>query len=664
MSIAFLTSLRTINQLMAAGIAVTAFALLLYALTFNLRDRVARSFAMILACVTVVFTGEAIGSTSATAAEIQFWLRLQWVGIALLPVAYFHASDALLASTGKPSRGRRRVVVRLLYLVSLAFLATLPFDLLVGPLVMGEAPAPYLMLTWLSMLFTVYYGAVMFWSWVNFWRAFRRTLTSTGKRRLIYLMAGATAPALGSYPYLVIGHSLAAAYPGLFWVLALISNLMVTALLVLMAYAISFFGVAWPDRVIRIRLFKWLMRGPVTASTVLAVTTLVRRAGEFFGFPYTAAVPISMVSTVLTMQYLITLTSPFWERLILQSGEHGDLKAFQELENRLLTTGDLRQFLEATLAAFCDRLQSPAAFLVAFGPNGSDLVVTVGDRQRLQEPFISDDLLQVVAQKSIVRHEEDVDSGRAALSHDDDRQDFFVWGNYWLVPLFGELNGERQLLGLIGVLHGSDLMLMKEQNPELDTLSTRAAMALRDRSIQRQIFTSLSDLAPNVDMIQRLRAAARYDSTGLLTPVDIPFEQEQVTRWIKDALTHYWGGPKLTESPLLGLQIVQRMVEGGENPANALRTTLRQAIEQVRPQGERRFTAEWILYNILEMKFLEGRKVREVALRLAMSEADFYRKQRIAIEEVSKVIVEMEQQAMVEERVASYQNQPIYPNEV
>ena len=60
--------------------------------------------------------------------------------------------------------------------------------------------------------------------------------------------------------------------------------------------------------------------------------------------------------------------------------------------------------------------------------------------------------------------------------------------------------------------------------------------------------------------------------------------------------------------------------------------------------GERRFTTEWILYNILEMKFIEGRKVREVAERLAMSEADLYRKQRIAVEAVAKAILTMESQ--------------------
>jgi len=103
----------------------------------------------------------------------------------------------------------------------------------------------------------------------------------------------------------------------------------------------------------------------------------------------------------------------------------------------------------------------------------------------------------------------------------------------------------------------------------------------------------------------------------------------------------------LTESPLLRLRVVQQAIDQHEgNPTNALRATLRQAIEQVRPEGERRFTGEWILYNILELKFLEGRKVREVAMRLAMSEADLYRKQRVAIEAVASAIIEMERQAI------------------
>ena len=53
-------------------------------------------------------------------------------------------------------------------------------------------------------------------------------------------------------------------------------------------------------------------------------------------------------------------------------------------------------------------------------------------------------------------------------------------------------------------------------------------------------------------------------------------------------------------------------------------------------------TTEWILYNILEMRFIQGRKVRDVAMRLAMSESDLYRKQRVAIETVASIIAEME----------------------
>jgi hypothetical protein len=149
-----------------------------------------------------------------------------------------------------------------------------------------------------------------------------------------------------------------------------------------------------------------------------------------------------------------------------------------------------------------------------------------------------------------------------------------------------------------------------------------------------------------MDMIQRLRAASRYDGARILSTPDPNLEMSHLSPWVKDALNHYWGGPKLTQNPLLNLQIVQQTAhEHEDNPTNALRAILRKAIEDVRPEGERRFTAEWILYNILEMKFLEGRKVREIAMRLALSEADLYRKQRVAIEAVANAIIEMEQQA-------------------
>jgi hypothetical protein len=76
---------------------------------------------------------------------------------------------------------------------------------------------------------------------------------------------------------------------------------------------------------------------------------------------------------------------------------------------------------------------------------------------------------------------------------------------------------------------------------------------------------------------------------------------------------------------------------------------LERAIEKLRPEGKQNLSApEWLLYNILEMRFIQGRKVREIAERLAMSESDLYRKQRVAIGQVARVLSEMEQANGVE----------------
>src|SRR5512136_3408848 len=121
----FLAGLQALNQILTAGIAITAFSLFLYALSFNLRDRVARSFAIILLCVVIVFTTEALQDKSMTAETIQLLLRLQWFGIVFLPAAYLHLSDALLVTAGRPSRGRRRLAVRGMYVISALFILLL-----------------------------------------------------------------------------------------------------------------------------------------------------------------------------------------------------------------------------------------------------------------------------------------------------------------------------------------------------------------------------------------------------------------------------------------------------------------------------------------------------------------------------------------------------------
>ena len=622
-----LAGIQTLNQILTAGIAIQAFSLFLYALSFNLRDRVARSFAIILLCVVIVFTAEALQDKSLTTVTIDLLLRLQWFGIVFLPAAYLHLSDALLVTAGRPSRGRRRIAVRGMYAISALFLALLAFGYLLGPLVPDGKPAPHLLRTMWTEVFTLFYVSAMVWAGINFARAYRLMLTRSGRRRMLYLMAGATAPALGSYPYLLFGYGLAAQHPFLFWGAATTINVLVGGLVIVMAYAVAFFGVSWPDRVIKSRLFKWIMRGPVTASAALAMMTVVRRGGVFLGSPYNAFVPFVVVVTVLLLEHAITFAAPLWERWLFFGRDRGELELLQNVEERLLTQSDLQQFLEAVLAAVRDHLQSPSAFVAALDDETLSPIVVAGNRGMLDQDGLTEALEQV--------------SG-------DTRREF-QWGNFLVLPLHHRRRSEMDqdelppLLGLLGVARPENQTMERDQREALWLLADRAALALEDRQLQQRVFRSLADLQPQVEMIQRMRAAGRYDArVNLLAEESLPQEAD-LANWVKDALTHYWGGPKLTNNPLIKLQVVRELAEKDDgNSANALRSLLRRAVDQVRPGGDRKFTTEWILFNILEMKFIEGRKVRDVASRLAMSEADLYRKQRVAVEAVAKAILEME----------------------
>ena len=627
-----LVGIQTINQILTAGIAITAFSLFLYALSFNLRDRVARSFAIILLCVVVVFTAEALQGKDTSVLLIDAFLRVQWIGIVFLPAAYLQLSDAVLVTAGRPSRGRRRLAVRLTYMVSVGFLILLSLGLLLGPLVPNGQPAPHLLRTPWTEVFSLYYIVAMVWAWINFSRAYSRMLTRSGRRRMLYLMGGATAPALGSYPFLLYGSSVAAQFPLFFWGLAMTINLLVGGLIVIMAYAVAFFGVSWPDRLVKSRLFKWIMRGPVTASVALGLMTVVRRASELLrGNPYSAAVPFVMVVSVLLLEHMITLASPIWERVLFLGGDRAEVLLLQNIEERLLTRGDLQQFLEAVLAAVRDHLQSPTAFVAALDNEELSLLVMAGNKHLIEQDHLPE-VLKVVNEEN------------------DHEQQEFVWGDFWILPLRErkqDLDRDEipPLLGILGVArHASEQAMDKDQRDALWLLAQRAALALEDRQLQQRVFRSLEDMQPRFDLLQRMRAMGRYDARGGMLE-ELPASGADLSSWVKDALDHYWGGPKLTQSPLLGLRVVQETAQVNDgNSANALRAILRKAVDQVKPEGERRFTTEWILYNILEMKFIEGRKVREVASRLAMSEADLYRKQRVAVEAVAKSILEMETQ--------------------
>ena len=685
---AVLPILIGLNRILTAGIAVLSFSLVLYSLTFNLKDRVARAFAIIMACVTMVFIGDAVSSITIEPQLLEFWLKLQWVGIIFLPFAYFYFSDALLATTGRPSRGRRRIVVRVSLLISCVFFVLMIFNILIGEVVTLFNSAPFLRRTWVTWIFIVYYGLMMIWSGVNFFRAYRRSVTSAGKRRMVYLMAGATAPALGSFPFLLFGANVAANHHFLFWLAVVLSNGLSSVLIVLMAYAVAFFGVDQPDRVVKSRLFRWVFRGPITAIVILILITITRQLLNQMGYSAATIEVVIITAGLLFMQYFITLIAPYVEKKLFLRGDEEVIKIIQNIEEHAITPTDLLQFLEAVLASACDRLRSAEGFIAQYKNNHLDVLVKMGDVRDLD--FIS---------PAFFNFSEELDGNRRII----------LFNGYWLIPLAIErkstlpnienhgnptelemepsIEENAMLLGVMGVSarkqkrslmnyvsfsefnkvinkgHYLENTCTLEKNQidgasselnEMDdadqkalmVLAQRASSAIQNHSKQQQWFSALQELSPQIEGIQRLRAAASYNGTRLFTNNEkaVNLIQPNV---LKEALDHFWGGPKLTQSPLTELKIVKDAMSKGETAANALREILRNAIESLKPSGEKRYTAEWLLYNLLSLKYYDGVKVRDIAHRLAISEADFYRKQRTALDLLARRLQEMEENYVI-----------------
>ena len=314
-----------------------------------------------------------------------------------------------------------------------------------------------------------------------------------------------------------------------------------------MAYAVAFFGVSWPDRVIRSRLFKWILRGPVTASVALALMTAVRRTGALLGVEYSEFVPLTMVGTVLLLEHGITLLAPLWERYLFAGADRAELQLFQNIEERLVTQGDLQQFLEAVLAAVRDHMHSAAAFVAALDDNALSLIVTAGNRANLDQAALTNSL-PLFTDEEATRPDENssgIDSGCYLCTSAN--------AGKWTVTKC------RRSWECSAWLDGTSQPIDPDQRDALWLLAERAALALEDRRLQQRVFRSLEDLGPKVDMIQRMRAAGRYDTTAALLGDALPPESD-LANWVKDALTHYWGGPKLTRNPLMRLQIAQQLL--------------------------------------------------------------------------------------------------------
>jgi hypothetical protein len=631
------------NLILSSAIVIIAFSLLVYILTHNLRSAVARSFCALIAFVTVVYVGDVALPRIETLEAAIPWLRFQWLGIAFVPAAYLHFSDALLRTTNLSSPWRRRAVLASYFIGALLFGLAVSTDLLVHdgrhlPQISHLAAGP------LFWIFALYFLLTVAWGARNIQRARQRCLTSTSRRRMTYLALAFAAPGLGVFPYLVAASMSPYSAPGVVLLLSLIGNVGVALMIVVMAYSVAYFGVLTPDRVIKHSLIHYLLRGPLVATCVIIAMLTIPRVERIFGLPRDTVLTSTVVGLIVLLQIAINLIKPFIDRLIYRQ-DREEITWIQELDKRLLTTTDLKQFLENVLTAICELLRVNRGF-VAVMAGGEPRVEAFCGPPSSSRPELSSADLMALAQSS---------SNNGEL----DNRDFVVRNGYWLLPLRTE--ARESTLGVLGVdARRSEPDLTEDELEVVRLLVAQAELALEDRHLQQGVFVALRQIIPQIERIQRWRGTVRYrGSPGLETIEEGPLYGPDFQQWVWDALSHYWGGPKLTESPLLNLKVVERaLTEHDGNPAKALRSVLDRAIEALRPEGERHMTtAEWILYNILELKFIQGLRVRDIAMRLAMSESDLYRKQRVAIEEVAKTIADMEQGA-TERRVGSQETPP------
>ena len=150
------SSLALANDVLQAVIVIFGSAVVLYHLGRGLRVPVIRAFCALITFVVIVYLTELLVSRTIISQSAETWLRLEWIGISLVPAAQYQLSDALLTITGSPSH-RRKVIVYVGYAIGLIFLGlVLGTNLIVANLV-HVALTPHLTAGPLFPVFALYF---------------------------------------------------------------------------------------------------------------------------------------------------------------------------------------------------------------------------------------------------------------------------------------------------------------------------------------------------------------------------------------------------------------------------------------------------------------------------------------------------------------------------
>jgi hypothetical protein len=631
--------LEQVNQLLSAAVLIVTFSLLTYIALQNWRNDIARALCLLLAGVVIVYGGDLLLARASSNATMVFLGRSQWFGITLVPAAYIHLANALfMLSSHRALAERMRWLVWMAYAGSAIYLllVLLGTDLIVsgnipsGPVAQFSA-GPFF---WSYCLFFLVGIGTTLVAVIDSWR---NALTPSQRRRLGYLGATFAAPGIGVFPFLVIGAPSAIPDSAIL-IMQEIASLIVIMMITVMTYSVAFHGVLLPDRLIKQDFIRWWLYGPFVGVMIILFIQAMPAFERLFGLPRDTLITFGVMIMTVLMPIFVSKVKPYLDALVYLQ-DHEEIDYLRNLPRSTFTRADLRSLLENSLVAICGALRVETGFVVAHGDGGFTVKAICGIRRDVKR-FVSDYPLPTL----LPQVERLPDHSPDGLPPTDA---FLTCGGFCLLPL---RSPDGIFLGTLGVAYPPEQLrqgssLAPSVRHLIGVLAHQMELALSTVQMQQMIFDALRGLGPEMRSLQEL--SSRIEQA---TPADLEALDGDVVanpdfpQLVKDALTQFWGGPKLSDSPLLGMRTVQRILnEQGGSPTRALQAVLRQAISNLRPHEQLDPSAqEWLLYNLLEGRFLQRKTVRDVANRLAMSESDFYRKQRIAVEEVARQLTMME----------------------
>ncbi len=617
--------LHLLNRFVGNIALILTFSLWAYLTIRSWGAPVARAQTLLLFGVFTAVAADVLVRDASDISLIETILRWSWVGIVIVPSSMLHMVLALVRQLQTSQRYVWVIITNYVIGAVIVLLVVLTDTVVSAPLRVGVTPAltPHPLFS----VIAVYAFSLMTVSWAILWRLRGIVLTPSLRRRMSYMLVGWYGPFILSFPVLSLWPTADILPESIRLILGIVAAPIAAIFMMITAYSATFVGTNQPDRLVKYDFLRWWLYGPFIGVSINLFLQVVPIMASVTQLPADIWSVFGIMMMTVVMPMLVTRVKPFLDQFIY-ANDHEDIDYLRTLPRTTFTQTDLRRFLENSLTVLCGASGSESAFVAAPDDYGVYTIkMTVGARRRIRQ------LLDAVSLELLFQH--------AALHQEDVP---LIIHEYGIVVL---RDPDGQIVGMLGVLH-FDRIQRPEIQQLITTLTRQIEHALVIVTMQQRLLDTLRLMGPEMSSLQAMSSRIEQATPDALQSLeDDVAMMPEFANLVRDALAHYWGGPKLSESPLLGLRSVKRLRDSqGISPTKALQLVLRQAIANMRPNPDMvsLSSSEALLYNILDLRFIQGRKIRDTADRLALSESDLYRKQRVAIDEVARQISLMEEQ--------------------